>query len=197
MLDQQLKSQLQSYLQNLRNPIELIASLDNTEPSTELRQLLQDIASLSDKVTLNLNGSDSRLPSFVIVKQGETRGVRFAAIPMGHEFTSLVLALLWTGGHPPKADPEVIEQIKAIDRDIACAAAVGNDIGGSEFERAGARIPDHIVTKVVSRHGRIHVENDLAGIFVGFETVVLAEQGESAERKNAGESAPNPKAFRK
>ena len=119
MLDQQLKSQLQSYLQNLRNPIELIASLDNTEPSTELRQLLQDIASLSDKVTLNLNGSDSRLPSFVIAKQGETRGVRFAAIPMGHEFTSLVLALLWTGGHPPKADPEVIEQIKAIDRDIA------------------------------------------------------------------------------
>jgi alkyl hydroperoxide reductase subunit F len=83
-----------------------------------LRELLQDIVGLSDKVSLNESGTDARKQSFVIAKQGETRGVRFAAIPMGHEFTSLVLALLWTGGHPPKVEPEVIEQIQSLDADM-------------------------------------------------------------------------------
>jgi alkyl hydroperoxide reductase subunit F len=115
MLDATLKTQLQGYLQNLRAPITLIATLDDGAKSTELRELLADIASLSDKVTVDESGSDSRAPSFLIARQGETRGVRFAAIPLGHEFTSLVLALLWTGGHPPKVNAEILDQIKALD----------------------------------------------------------------------------------
>ena len=118
MLDANLKTQLQSYLQNLRQPIQLIATLDDSAHSLELRELLQEIVSLSDKVSLDESGTDARKPSFVIARQGETSGVRFAAIPMGHEFTSLVLALLWTGGHPPKVEAEVIEQIKALDADM-------------------------------------------------------------------------------
>jgi alkyl hydroperoxide reductase subunit F len=115
MLDATLKTQLQAYLQNLRSPITLIASLDDSAKSAEMRALLEDIASLSDKVSFDASGSDSRTPSFLIAKEGETRGVRFAAIPLGHEFTSLVLALLWTGGHPPKVASETIDQIKALD----------------------------------------------------------------------------------
>jgi alkyl hydroperoxide reductase subunit F len=69
-------------------------------------------------VSFEDNGADQRVPSFVVVKGNETRGVRFAAIPLGHEFTSLVLALLWTGGHPPKVAPEVMAQITALDRDM-------------------------------------------------------------------------------
>ncbi len=115
MLDATLKSQLQAYLGKLQRPIRLIASLDDSAKSTELRGLLQDIASLSDQVSLDDSGSDARKPSFVIAREGEAYGVRFAGIPLGHEFTSLVLALLWTGGHPPKVDAEVIEQIKALD----------------------------------------------------------------------------------
>ena len=118
MLDAQMKTQLQAYLQNLRHPIRLIASLDNSEKSAELNELLQDIAELSDKVSVDTSGTDARKPSFVIAKEGETRGVRFAAIPLGHEFTSLVLALLWTGGHPPKVEAEVLEQIKSLDADM-------------------------------------------------------------------------------
>ena len=118
MLDTQMKAQLQAYLQNLRQPIRLVASLDGSDKSAEMRELLTDIAELSDKVSFEDNGADQRVPSFVVVKENETRGVRFAAIPLGHEFTSLVLALLWTGGHPPKVEPEVIEQIKALDRDM-------------------------------------------------------------------------------
>jgi len=118
MLDTSMKSQLQAYLQNLRSPIRLIATLDGSEQSAELRELLQEIAELSDKVSFDDTGTDGRQPSFVIAKEGETMGVRFAAIPLGHEFTSLVLALLWTGGHPPKVEAEVLEQIKALDKDM-------------------------------------------------------------------------------
>jgi alkyl hydroperoxide reductase subunit F len=118
MLDTSMKSQLQAYLQNLRSPIRLIATLDGSEQSAELRELLQEIAELSDKVSFDDTGTDARHPSFVIAKEGETTGVRFAAIPLGHEFTSLVLALLWTGGHPPKVEAEVLEQIKALDKDM-------------------------------------------------------------------------------
>ncbi len=115
MLDTQMKTQLQAYLQNLRQPIRLVASLDDSSQSAEMRELLSDIAELSDKVSFEDTGTDARLPSFVVTKENESRGVRFAAIPLGHEFTSLVLALLWTGGHPPKVDAQVIEQIKGLD----------------------------------------------------------------------------------
>jgi alkyl hydroperoxide reductase subunit F len=115
MLDAAMKTQLQAYLQNLRTPIRLIATLDGSEKSMELRELLHAIAELSDKVSVEESGSDARCPSFVVAKAGESRGVRFAAIPLGHEFTSLVLALLWTGGHPPKVEPGVLEQIKGLD----------------------------------------------------------------------------------
>ncbi|MDX1915585.1 MAG: alkyl hydroperoxide reductase subunit F [Methylophilus sp.] len=118
MLDAQLKTQLQTYLGMLRQPIRLIASLDESANAKDMRELLQEIAELSDKVTLDESGNDVRKPSFVIAKEGETRGVRFAAIPLGHEFTSLVLALLWTGGHPPKVEDSIIAQIKNLQGDF-------------------------------------------------------------------------------
>ena len=118
MLEAQLKTQLQTYLGMLRQPIRLIASLDDSTNGKDMRELLVEIAELSDKVTLDDSGQDARKPSFVIAREGETRGVRFAAIPLGHEFTSLVLALLWTGGHPPKVEDGIIEQIKNLQGDF-------------------------------------------------------------------------------
>ncbi len=118
MLEQDMKAQLQTYLGMLRQPIRLIASLDDSANAKDMRELLQEIAELSDKVHFDESGNDARKPSFVIAKEGETRGVRFAAIPLGHEFTSLVLALLWTGGHPPKVEDSVIEQIKSLQGDF-------------------------------------------------------------------------------
>ena len=118
MLDDTLKAQLQQYLALLRQPIRLIASLDDSETGTDMKSLLETIVSLSDKVSLDTSGNDARKPSFVVAREGETQGVRFAGLPLGHEFTSLVLALLWTGGHPPKVEPEVIDGIKALDGDF-------------------------------------------------------------------------------
>ena len=118
MLDANLKAQLKSYLERVTQPIELVASLDDGAKSQELLGLLKDIDALSDKITLRDDGHDSRKPSFSINRPGADIGVRFAGLPMGHEFTSLVLALLQVGGHPSKASAEVIEQIQALEGDF-------------------------------------------------------------------------------
>ena len=119
MLDDSLKSQLASYLERLREPVQLIASLDEREASAEMRELIEEIAALHPMVHARFDGTDARKPSFQITRAGADMGVRFAAIPMGHEFTSLVLALLQAGGHPPKLEAEVIEQIQSLEGDFA------------------------------------------------------------------------------
>jgi len=118
MLDSKLKEQLGAYLQKVIHPVELVASLDDSDISRDMRSLLDDIVSLSDKITLRISSDvDVHTPSFSINRLHKEAGnvaIRFAGIPMGHEFTSLVLALLQTGGHPPKVDAAVIEQISQL-----------------------------------------------------------------------------------
>ena len=118
MLDANLKTQLKTYLEKVSNPIEIVASLDDSAKSQELLALLNDIATLSERVTvIERRGDSERKPSFSIGEPGKDIGIRFAGIPMGHEFTSLVLALLQVGGHPVKLDDAVIEQIRSLDGD--------------------------------------------------------------------------------
>ena len=118
MLDDQLKTQLAAYLERVTQPFELVASLDDSDTAREMLQLLQTIQSLrADKISLRTDGSDARRPSFSLQRSGSSSQLRFAGLPLGHEFTSLVLALLWTGGHPPKVEQDVIEQIQALDGD--------------------------------------------------------------------------------
>ncbi|HRF22497.1 MAG TPA: thioredoxin family protein, partial [Comamonas denitrificans] len=119
MLDAQLKTQLAAYLERVTQPFELVASLDESETSAQMRELLTTIQSLrSDKITLREDGNDARKPSFTLQRQGSDSSLRFAGLPLGHEFTSLVLALLWTGGHPPKEEQDLLDQIKAIEGDF-------------------------------------------------------------------------------
>jgi alkyl hydroperoxide reductase subunit F len=100
-------------------PFEITASLNDSENSGDTLSLLQTIQSLrADKITLKTDGQDARKPSFMLKRTGSDTSLRFAGLPLGHEFTSLVLALLWTGGHPPKVEPEVIDSIKALDGDF-------------------------------------------------------------------------------
>ncbi|WP_213980330.1 alkyl hydroperoxide reductase subunit F [Sphingomonas sp. dw_22] len=119
MLDANLTQQLKAYLVNIKQPIELVASLGDDAKSRELGELLNEIAALSDLIAVIPANDDARKPSFMIRRAGTDIGVRFAGIPMGHEFTSLVLALLQVGGHPSKAAQELIEQVKNLDGDYA------------------------------------------------------------------------------
>jgi NADH-dependent peroxiredoxin subunit F len=120
MLDANLKQQLQAYLGRMTQPIEIVATLDASDAAGEMRDLLEEIATLSSLITLRQRDTDGsvRAPSFSVSRVGTDMGIRFAGIPMGHEFTSLVLALLQAGGHPPKADAAVVEQIEALDADL-------------------------------------------------------------------------------
>eukprot|EP01137_Pigoraptor_chileana_P032804 Opistho-2@22797 len=118
MLDANLKGQLKAYMANITQPIELVASLDDGAKSREMGELLNEIAELSDKVSV-VTGADKRKPSFMIRRVGTDIGVTFAGLPMGHKFTSLVLALLQVGGHPSKAAQDLIQQVKDLDGDFA------------------------------------------------------------------------------
>lgn len=115
MLDANLKTQLQSYLEKLRQPIELAATLNATDLSAELDALLAEVAAQSDKISYRRDGSAERAPSFEIRRLDSEIAVAFAGIPLGHEFTSLVLALLQVGGHPPRIDEALIAQIRALE----------------------------------------------------------------------------------
>ncbi len=115
MLDANLTAQLRDYLTKVVRPIELVASVDDGTASAELTALLEEIAELSDHITVRRDGDDPRRPSFVIRRVGTEMQVGFAAIPLGHEFTSLVLALLQVGGHPSTAAAELIHQIQELE----------------------------------------------------------------------------------
>jgi len=118
MLDATLKNQLKTYLEKVTRPFDIVASLDDSDKSRELWSLLETIAELTDKITLHSNGSDERVPSFALVPAEGDVSLRFAGIPLGHEFTSLVLALLQVGGHPARISAEAAEQIRAIEGDF-------------------------------------------------------------------------------
>jgi alkyl hydroperoxide reductase subunit F len=115
MLDSNIKSQLQAYLERLQRPIELVASYGDTAESEPMRALLDDIAECSSQVSVREDATATMRPSFGIAAVGEAPRVRFAGLPMGHEFTSLVLALLQVGGYPPKVGAETLEQARALD----------------------------------------------------------------------------------
>ncbi|MDP4530080.1 alkyl hydroperoxide reductase subunit F [Alkalimonas delamerensis] len=115
MLDTNLKQQLSSYLQNLKSQVELVVSLDDSAKAQELNTLATEIAGLSDLVSLRRDDSASkRAPAMQVHSVDKGTVITFAGVPMGHEFTSLVLALLHSGGHPIKIEPELIEQIRQL-----------------------------------------------------------------------------------
>ncbi|MFA9218782.1 MAG: alkyl hydroperoxide reductase subunit F [Sphingomonadaceae bacterium] len=119
MLDAAIQAQLKTYLEKVVQPIELVTSLDDSATAREMKELLQEIVQLSDKISLVESADDSvRKPSFSINRKGSDIGVRFAGVPMGHEFTSLVLALLQVGGHTIKFDDAVVEQIRNLEGDF-------------------------------------------------------------------------------
>ncbi|WP_404332390.1 alkyl hydroperoxide reductase subunit F [Mesobacillus maritimus] len=112
-LDAEIKSQLNQYLQLLENDILLKVSAGSDDVSKEMLALVEELASMSSKITVE-KVELNRTPSFSINRVGEETGVTFAGVPLGHEFTSLVLALLQVSGRAPKVDQSVIDQIKNI-----------------------------------------------------------------------------------
>ena len=119
MLDANIKSQLQGYFTKLRRPIVLKVALNESPESADMERLLKEIAALSDKISYEIEDSlDVRRPSFSIGVQEGHAGIRFACLPMGHEFTSFILALLQTSGHPAKISDEEHQQIESLQNEL-------------------------------------------------------------------------------
>ncbi|MBT2767979.1 alkyl hydroperoxide reductase subunit F [Stenotrophomonas sp. ISL-67] len=118
MLDANLQSQLKTYLERVTRPIQITAHADDGAKSQEMLELLETLVSLSSQITLDVRRDGAeRTPSFALTTPGQDIHLAFAGLPMGHEFTSLVLALLQVGGHPSKAAADVIEQVQGLEGD--------------------------------------------------------------------------------
>jgi alkyl hydroperoxide reductase subunit F len=114
MLDHNIKTQLQSHFAAITDPIELVLALDDSNKSNELKSLANDLSSLSTHITVSEQSDATRAPNMSVRSPKRNTHIDFAGIPMGHEFTSLVLALLQTGGHPSKASEEELSIIDGI-----------------------------------------------------------------------------------
>jgi alkyl hydroperoxide reductase subunit F len=119
MLSTELRQQLADTLRHMTAPVELVASLDASAAAAELRELLETLLLLAPRLSLRVAsdaaaGDEPLRPCFTVGRPGEAAGIRFAGVPMGHEFSSLVLALLQVGGYPSKADAALQEQARAL-----------------------------------------------------------------------------------
>lgn len=114
-LEQNIKNQLQTYLTKIETEVEIIYFKNNSDKSSEMMDLLNEVNSMTDKIKLK-EGQElgHRTPAFQINRPAEKTGITFAGVPMGHEFTSFVLALLQVGGYPLKIEDALIDQIKSI-----------------------------------------------------------------------------------
>ncbi|ASA57469.1 alkyl hydroperoxide reductase subunit F [Vibrio gazogenes] len=119
MLDQAIKQQLKQYLTNLKEDVRLVVSLDESKASQEILSLAEEIETLSDRVSVvHDNAASERKPVMAVTNPEKGTQLRFAGVPMGHEFTSLVLALLHSGGHPMKLEDETITQIASLHKKL-------------------------------------------------------------------------------
>ena len=114
MLDDATAAQIEEHLSLLRQPVELVAALDGSEASRVVEDLVDHLARLSPLVTA-ARGDHSRRPSFAVTRAGSDVSLRFAGPPTGDALSSLVLAVLHVGGHPPRVRPDTAARIAALE----------------------------------------------------------------------------------
>lgn len=113
ILEKEIKDQLIEYLKLMEGNVVIKVSTGSDEASSNMAGLIDELASISTKIQVE-KAKLLRTPSFSINHLGEETGITFAGIPLGHEFTSLVLALLQVSGRPPKVEEKTIKAIKNI-----------------------------------------------------------------------------------
>ena len=115
MLDTNIQAQLKAYFEKIVNPIVLEATLDNSPQSAQMLELLNEVAAQSDKISVRTSGKSKNIPSFTVGKEDEVARIAFSGLPMGHEMTSFILAILQASGYPPKVEQDVIDSIRSLD----------------------------------------------------------------------------------
>ena len=119
MLDTNIKSQLKVYFEKIVSPIVLVASLDDSDSSKQMLELLNEVAEQSDKIAVKTDGKATHTPSFTVSKLDHEARITFAGLPMGHEMTSFILAILQASGYPAKVEQEIIDRIIKLDSKLS------------------------------------------------------------------------------
>ncbi|MEG0260030.1 MAG: alkyl hydroperoxide reductase subunit F, partial [Lysinibacillus sp.] len=114
VLDANIKAQLAQYLEMMEGEVLLKVSVGEDKVSHEMAALVDELATMSSRIKIEMTKLE-RTPSFSVNRMGENTGITFAGIPLGHEFTSLVLAILQVSGRTPKVDEKVIEQVRNLE----------------------------------------------------------------------------------
>src|SRR3954468_14600594 len=114
MLDAEIKTQLSQYMQLMEGEVHIKVSVGSDDVSRDMLALVEELATMSSNIKIEKTELE-RTPSFSVNRPGVDTGITFAGIPLGHEFTSLVLALLQVSGRAPKVDPKVMDQVKNIE----------------------------------------------------------------------------------
>lgn len=115
MLDDNIKSQLKTYFQKIESPIVLEATLDESAASAQMLELLNEVAEQSEKITVKTSGNSKNVPSFTVGKADDAARIAFSGLPMGHEMTSFILAILQSSGYPPKVEQDIINSIQGLE----------------------------------------------------------------------------------
>lgn len=119
MLDSAIKQQLQSHFSQLSQSVTLVVALDSSNKAKEIQTLANEVAALSPKISVVVDDApQGRRPQLSVVSDANDTKIHFAAVPMGHEFTSFVLAILHSGGHATKAAAEEVAQIQALEGEL-------------------------------------------------------------------------------
>ena len=118
ILDNNIKTQLQSHFSAIKDPVELVIALDDSDKSQEVKALANDLLGLSEHFLIREDDTIARKPLLSVRSPLRDTEINFAGVPMGHEFTSLILALLHTGGLATKASELEVGQIKALTQPL-------------------------------------------------------------------------------
>ena len=129
LLDENIVEQLKAYFDKIETPIEIIAFLNESNKSKELKGFLEEVDAITSKVNVvkKVFGEDDILEkkleitrpiSFTLTKSGEKTGINFFGIPGGHEFNSFILAILGLSGLGKKLEGEQLEKVQAINKSL-------------------------------------------------------------------------------
>lgn len=114
MLDNEIIDQLKSVFRKLKGKVELVHANSGHEKHAELIEMLEQVASTSENISLRSSETESTVPSFEIFHDSSPTGIRFSGIPGGHEFSSLVLAILNSDHQGKLPDEGIVRRIESL-----------------------------------------------------------------------------------
>lgn len=118
MLTNDILNALKSYTANMQNDVTFVLQTGEHPKRTELVDFLTQIASASDNLKLEERDAGLRSPITFFLETDKNTGVQFSGIPSGHEFNSLVLAILWSSGTEMKLDESLKQMIKGVNEKL-------------------------------------------------------------------------------